>query len=203
MSSVFGVHGQEHLERVFLYLLAALPASERPAVDELVAECARCREELEAARPLMDSLRSWPATADVLRTPQSLWAKLRERIGPAASEPAPPPDFTEPEWKDVAPGISCQLLSTDAATKRVSLLVRLAPGTDYPPHRHAGVEELHLLDGELVVNDKTLSPGDYITSEPGTEDHRVWSGTGCTCFLLTSFEDAILPAGGTDPKGGD
>ena len=29
------------------------------------------------------------------------------------------------------------------------MLVRLAPGTDYPPHRHAGVEELHLLDGEI------------------------------------------------------
>ena len=149
----------------------------------------------------MDSLHSSPAAADVLPTPESLWAKLLERIGPGASEPAP--RWTEPEWKDVAPGISCQLLSTDAATKRVSLLVRLAPGTDYPPHRHAGVEELHLLDGELVVNDKTLSPGDYLTSAPGTEDHRVWSGTGCTCFLLTSFEDAILPAAATDHKGGE
>ena len=29
------------------------------------------------------------------------------------------------------------------------MLVRLAPGAAYPPHRHAGVEELHLLEGEL------------------------------------------------------
>ena len=30
------------------------------------------------------------------------------------------------------------------------MLVRLAPGVDYPPHRHAAVEELHLLYGELL-----------------------------------------------------
>ena len=51
----------------------------------------------------------------------------------------------EPEWEEVAPGISCKLLATDAATDRVSMLVRLAPGADYPPHRHAGLEELYLL----------------------------------------------------------
>jgi anti-sigma factor ChrR (cupin superfamily) len=74
----------------------------------------------------------------------------------------------------------------------VSMLVRLAPGTDYPPHRHADVEELHLLHGELIVDEKTLYPGDYLRSEPGTVDHRVWSETGCTCVLLTSIDDIIL-----------
>lgn len=119
------------------------------------------------------------------------------------TEPArlAPPRWSEPNWREVAPGISCQLLSTDAASKRVTLLVRLAPGVEYPPHRHAGVEELHLLDGELVVDDKTLSAGDYLRSEPGSEDHRVWSATGCTCFLETSSEDTILTGGRTDPEG--
>jgi len=28
------------------------------------------------------------------------------------------------------------------------MLVRLAPGAEYAPHRHAGAEELHLLGGE-------------------------------------------------------
>ena len=72
------------------------------------------------------------------------------------------------------------------------MLVRLAPGTDYPPHRHAGIEELHLLHGELLIDDKKFYPGDYIRAEPGTVDHRVWSETGCTCVLLTSTQDAIL-----------
>jgi putative transcriptional regulator len=72
------------------------------------------------------------------------------------------------------------------------MLVRLAPGIDYPPHRHAGIEELHLLHGELIVDDRKLHAGDYLRAEAGTVDHRVWSETGCTCVLITSFRDALL-----------
>jgi len=55
-----------------------------------------------------------------------------------------------------------------------------------------GVPWARLLDGELLVDDKKLYPGDYLRSEPGTMDRRVWSETGCTCVLLTSFRDVIL-----------
>ena len=92
----------------------------------------------------------------------------------------------------MAPGISCKLLATDTERDRVSMLVRLTPGTDYPPHSHAGVEELHLLDGELWIDDRKLYPGDYNRGEPGTWDKRVWSETGCTCVLLTSYFDVLF-----------
>jgi anti-sigma factor ChrR (cupin superfamily) len=71
------------------------------------------------------------------------------------------------------------------------MLVRLAPGTEYPPHTHAGVEELHLLDGELFIDERKLLPGDYNRAEPGTSDRRVWSETGCTCVLITSLDDRL------------
>jgi len=98
----------------------------------------------------------------------------------------------EPEWQEAAPGISVKVLAADTEKDRVSMLVRLAPGTDYPPHRHASIEELHLLHGELMIDDKKFYPGDYIHAEPDTVDRRVWSQTGCTCVLLTSTKDAIL-----------
>jgi len=94
-------------------------------------------------------------------------------------------------WKEVAPGISCVLLSTDSKHQRVSLLVRLAPGVDYPPHRHASLEELHLLQGELEINDRKLFPGDYHRAEAGSIDARVRSTTGCTCVLITSTRDEL------------
>ena len=71
------------------------------------------------------------------------------------------------------------------------MLVRLDPGAHYPPHTHAGVEELHLLDGELWIDDRKLYPGDYNRAQRGTGDKRVWSETGCTCVLITSTEDAL------------
>jgi anti-sigma factor ChrR (cupin superfamily) len=95
------------------------------------------------------------------------------------------------EWEDVAPGISSKILSSDTELDRVTMLVRLAPGACYPPHTHAGVEELHLLQGELWIEDRKLYAGDYNRSEVGTSDVRVWSETGCTCLLITSPSDVI------------
>ena len=89
------------------------------------------------------------------------------------------------------PGIECKLLATDAERHRVSMLVRLAPGASYPAHTHAGVEELHLLDGELWIDARKLFPGDYNYGAPGAGDERVWSETGCTCLLVTSTKDTL------------
>jgi len=50
---------------------------------------------------------------------------------------------------------------------------------------------LYLLHGELMIDDKTLYPGEYNRAEPGTADQRVWSETGCTCVLLTSSRDIL------------
>lgn len=130
----------------------------------------------------------WPA--DVLLPSQSVWGRVAERL--AFSSPiAESRHWLEPEWEDAAPGISCKLLATDTDNHRVSMLVRLAPETDYPPHTHAGVEELHLLQGELFIDARKLSPGDYSRAEPGTADERVWSETGCMCVLMTSTRDVL------------
>ncbi len=183
----------EHAEAASLYALHALPASEAAAVETHLRDCAECRREIETLRPIVDMLTSWPT--DVLRPSQGLWERLARRIAAeTGGEPllSPAEPRLKPEWEEVAPGILCKLLATDAARDRVSMLVRLAPGTHYPPHRHAGVEELHLLHGELWINDRKLRAGDYNCAQPGTVDRRVWSETGCTCALITSGRDAIL-----------
>jgi len=108
-------------------------------------------------------------------------------------EPVAPPaaQWVEPEWKQVAPGIECKFLARDDKHNRVSMVVRLARGAEYPPHVHAGIEELHLLEGELWIDERKLFPGDYSRAEAGTADRRVWTETGCTCILITSSRDLL------------
>ncbi len=193
MNSKSDQHDREHLDLVFLYALQSLPSSELPVVEAHISVCAECRQEMETLRPIIGSFVSWPT--DVLRPSASLWGRLAQRIAEeTGKEPVLPSSqlLAKPEWEEAAPGISVKLLATDTEKNRVSMLVRLAPGTDYPPHRHAGVEELHLLHGELMIDDKKLYPGDYIRAEADSVDHRVWSETGCTCVLLASTEDVIL-----------
>ena len=192
MSPESGTHDQDHAELLVLYALQALPSSEVPVAETRIAACADCRQEMETLRPFVSAFVSWPT--DVLRPSASLWERLTQRIAAETGQApvlSPPPPRGEPEWQEAAPGIAVKLLATDTESNRVSMLVRLAPGTDYPPHRHGGVEELHLLHGELMVDDRKLHPGDYIRAEADSVDHRVWSETGCTCVLVTSSRDVL------------
>ncbi len=180
-------------DQVYGFAIGALPPADSANFASHLPGCEGCRGNLDALRPVMASFVDWPS--DVLRPSAPLWDRLAERIGGAADDhpaaTAPTPASKRFEWREVAPGISCKLLATDLANDRVSMLVRLAPGTDYPPHRHGGVEELHLLDGELMIDDRKLYPGDYNRAEPGTSDARVWSETGCTCVLITAPSDQL------------
>jgi anti-sigma factor ChrR (cupin superfamily) len=182
----------EWAELACAYALEVLPASDVPAICAHIALCTVCHREVDGLRGVVDQFVSWPT--DVLRPTTSLLQRLALRIAEETGRPPLLPAahrWSEPEWEQVAPGIECKLLATDTERYRVSMLVRLAPGASYPGHTHAGIEELHLFDGELWIDDRKLSPGDYNYGARGTGDDRVWSETGCTCVLITSLMDVL------------
>src|ERR1044072_4516017 len=171
----------EHSEMTCAYALQVLPISEVHVILAHIGSCPDCLRELESLRLVVNQLVSWPT--DVLRPSSSFQTRLALRIAEeTGSSPVLPSaqQWSEPAWEQIAPGIECKLLATDTERHRVSMLVRLAPGARYPGHRHAGVEELHLLDGELWIDQRKFFPGDYYEAAPGTGDERVWSETGCT-----------------------
>jgi anti-sigma factor ChrR (cupin superfamily) len=175
------------------YALQALSPDEAAAAEAHIASCPDCGRALDSLRAMVDRFVAWPA--DVLRPARSVQERLARRIGEeTGKEPLLPPaaqPWSGPEWEQVAPGIETKLLATDAERDRVSMLVRLARGASYPAHTHAGVEELHLLDGELWIDRRRLVAGDYNCGAPGASDERVWSETGCTCVLVTSTKDIL------------
>ena len=182
----------EHSEVTCAYAAQALASTEVAAAEAHIASCADCQREVESLEPLLNQFVSWPT--DVLRPTTSLQMRLALRIAEETGEQPVLPaarQWFEPEWEQVAPGIECKLLATDTERHRVSMLVRLAPGARYPAHTHADVEELHLLDGELWIDERKLFPGDYNYGAPGAGDERVWSETGCTCLLVTSTKDTL------------
>jgi anti-sigma factor ChrR (cupin superfamily) len=176
---------------ISLYALGAIPANEVHALQAHVQSCDECRARLASLRPIVDSFAFWPS--EVLCPSDSLRGKLATRISTQTRTQTSSAcaHWVEPEWEQAAPGIYCKLLATDSEHGRVSMLVRLDPGVAYPPHTHAGREELHLLEGELWIEDRKLYPGDYNRAEAGTADRRVWSETGCACVLITSTRDVL------------
>jgi quercetin dioxygenase-like cupin family protein len=193
MSPTSSKHSQEHLDFVCLFALQCLSPREMAAVEAQILSCEDCQQELETLRPIVGSFVGW--STDVLRPAESLWGRLAKRIATeTGTRPFVPPLEAppKPEWEEAAPGIHVKILARNTEIDSVSMLVRLDPETDYPAHRHAGTEELHLLHGILKVDDRTLYPGDFIHAEAGSVDHRVWSETGCTCFLMTSTADNLF-----------
>ena len=98
-------------------------------------------------RPIVDDFASsWPT--DVLRPSDSLWESSRaadrgrdgRRAGEASVTAMGGARMEGSGARDLLQGARDR-----CGESRVSMLVRLEPGTDYPPHRHGGVEELHLL----------------------------------------------------------
>jgi anti-sigma factor ChrR (cupin superfamily) len=190
MTSTMDGHDAAHGDRLVLFALSALSAPEAREMEGHVAECTECRAQLSGWKSVVDSFVAWPRP--VVRPTAPLSDRLARRLGVETSSAVPPEDaWQEPPWEEASPGLWYQLLSKDAETDRVTMLVRLEPGVEYPPHDHAGLEELHLLDGELWIDDRKLYPGDYNRAERGTGDSRVWSETGCTCVLITSHRDVL------------
>jgi len=92
----------------------------------------------------------------------------------------------------VAPGIEVKRLSEDRVRERVTLLVRLAPGASYPDHRHADVEELYLLEGEVFVSGVLMRAGDYCRSEADSVHDRIHTSTGCLFLATASLRNQFL-----------
>jgi anti-sigma factor ChrR (cupin superfamily) len=176
---------------VSVHALGAIPADEVPALDAHLAVCEECRLRMLALQRIVNAFAFWPN--DLLCPSETLKQRLAARISADTREEAASASlqWIEPDWEQPAPGISCKLLATDSQDGRISMLVHLDPGVAYPPHEHAGREQLYLLDGELWIEDRKLYPGDYNQAEASTADKRVWSEIGCTCVLITSTRDVL------------
>jgi quercetin dioxygenase-like cupin family protein len=92
----------------------------------------------------------------------------------------------EMEWTPYAPGISIKLLFQDTATGARTVLVRMEPGLDFPPHPHNAIEDLYLVEGEAWVGDIFMRAGDYCRAPAGTEHNDVRSGaSGSLAVVIT------------------
>lgn len=133
--------------------------------------------------------------------------RLFERISQEASEhdthmfAVPPiatdvPFFTvraaDLRWEPhLVPGVAIAKLYQDPAKGELVCLLRAEPGVHYPTHRHTGVEEIFMLEGNLVINGEVYGQGDYIRSAPGSI-HAPHTPNGCMFFIRTSLDNEIF-----------
>ncbi|WP_448106522.1 cupin domain-containing protein [Pseudomonas azerbaijanoccidentalis] len=87
---------------------------------------------------------------------------------------------------------------------RATSLVRYAPGSRFPCHRHPGGEEILVLDGVFSDGTRDFPAGSYIRNPPGSM-HQPWSVHGALLFVklgqMTSAEVETLHINTRDAVG--
>ena len=205
-------------ETCALAALGALPPEEAAAFEAHAADCPACRAERASLTALVGEL---AALAPAAEPPERLWSRVAARVRTtpqeAAAAQAAPAAPVQP-WKawtasaearaglltitaddagwqaTSVPGIAVRQLFVDPAADRVTMLVRMAPGAAYPPHRHATAEECFVLQGDIRVDEHThMRAGDYQRAEEGSRHGVQSTDGGCTLLIVSSLHDELLP----------
>lgn len=180
-----------------LYVLGLLTESERTWVEQEVAESPELAEELLGYQSAVTAM---AYDAPILPTAADLKNQLFERLGLDA--PSPEPVFPtqsslnyfavrsqDLKWRPYTiPGVLIAIVHRDKAKRELVGFFRAEPGVSYPLHRHAAVEEIFMLEGDLVIEDQVYGSGDYIRSLPESS-HAPYTNGGCRFFFRTSMDD--------------
>jgi len=80
-------------------------------------------------------------------------------------------------------------LAMNAASGYATLLLDVAPGTRFPPHRHSGAEECYVLSGSLFTCGRRLGPGDFVHADGQTDHDELFTEEGCQVLLVVPPEE--------------
>jgi anti-sigma factor ChrR (cupin superfamily) len=178
-----------------LYALGALDGAEAAEFERrLAAGDAECHAELDAFRATAADL---AYGAEAQPPPPALRARLLERIA-AVEAPVVEQDglrFVRSgrlDWQAYPQGeVETKLLFGTPDGRRTHL-VRVPPGGSLPPHRHTGVEEIYLIEGDMEVAGFLMRSGDYCRAEPGSVHDGIRTTAGCVFIITASAPDELL-----------
>lgn len=92
-----------------------------------------------------------------------------------------------PAWRHFREGVEIHPIYTDNAGCSAALL-RYAPGSSVPVHKHTGYEHILIISGEQSDGQRRYQSGDLIISRPGST-HAITSDSGC--IVLAVWEKPV------------
>lgn len=201
--------GDEMTELAALHAVGALDPEEARAFERHVAEgCDACAEELREFESVAALL---ARSAPPVEPPASVREKLLSRAAEdrrgrhAAGKPSDAPsqfvgasEFlvvrkSEGEWAETSdPGVFVKLLFVDKERDTVTTLVRIEPGARIPAHRHLGVEQCLVLEGDMRAGAAVLHAGDFNCAMPDTIHEEIYSETGALLLIVAPESYEVL-----------
>ncbi len=193
-------------------VLGALEPGDRVRLDKhLETSCDICERELaELREAVLAVAESIPPVAPDPSVKSRVLARIRENsesgTGDGESQPwrqwsrddAATEDASQlflrrssdGDWEETGvDGILVRSLFVDRANDRMTAMFRMAPGTSYIPHVHAGYEECFVLEGDLKVGDEVMQAGDYQRAPAGSTHGVQSTENGCLLLISSSLTD--------------
>ncbi|MEG5207820.1 cupin domain-containing protein [Microcoleus sp. ARI1-A1] len=180
-----------------LQALDTLDESESRAFAEKLKESAELKNELAAFEAAIAAI---AYTAPPVPVAPELKNRLFQRIAELPIVTSPTENNTpslivrsnDVKWKSYGvPGMSIGKLYIDKKKREITCLMRLEPGVKFPLHRHAGSEEVFVLEGDLIVEGEVCHQGDYIRSVPSSIHSPITEG-GCLLLIKSSTNNEML-----------
>ncbi|HEX8188186.1 MAG TPA: cupin domain-containing protein [Pyrinomonadaceae bacterium] len=188
---------EEAAGRAALYALGALEGAEaREFEGHLAAGCARCEAGLREFEAVAGDL---GLAAPAAEPPGGVRARLlalaaeEKGGGPAGAgiSQKGAPGFLvvragEGRWRPTGDaGVSFKLLFADRGRGTVTALVRMEPGSRIRSHRHLGVEQCLVLEGDVRSGEVGMRAGDFNCSLPGSVHEELFTEGGALLLLVS------------------
>jgi len=99
----------------------------------------------------------------------------------------------EGEWVETNDeGVSYKLLFADRERGTFTTLVRMRPGARIPRHRHLGVEQCLVLEGDLSSGPIKMSAGDFNCSFPDSIHDEIKTDDGALLLFVSPAEYEVV-----------
>lgn len=84
-------------------------------------------------------------------------------------------------WRQIAPDIAMKVLDSDDSMQ--AFLLKLDAGACMPAHPHTMDEMCFVLEGDAMLGDFAVGPGDYHMARAGTEHGDITTRNGCLLLI--------------------
>jgi anti-sigma factor ChrR (cupin superfamily) len=187
----------EKQELAALYALGALSQHEARAFEALLSEGdAQAQNDLRSFEAVTAALAfDAPEAAPPAEIKNKLLARIAEESDAPQSGKSPAMNQAlreifhvradEGKWFQLFEGVEAKILFNDKARGSVSTLLNLQPGAEIVRHRHFGIEECLVLQGDFNIGDEEYGPGDYQCALPDSIHERVFSRNGALVLIIS------------------
>ncbi len=173
------------------YATGALDEARRLIVGMHLSRCAVCAGEVARYEAVGGALLEQAPT--IAMKPGALEHALRS-IGKIEAgmkdEGDPLSGYTLGPWRWVGPGVRQRSVSVADADDMKVFMLKAAPGTKLPHHKHAGYEWTCVLEGAFEHEFGRYGPGDFDEADQ-TMEHRPTVSAGEPCICIVALQGNI------------